>query len=149
MSTAQTPYEAQSDVEQLMYRMTRHYDDQDYASMLALFSEDCLYKSPSRGELRGKAAVLAGISQRPKNRLVRHLITNIIFELHDENHASTQCYLVGAINDGGHPLTKAVPSVGAPAFGEYHMKFRRESGVWKIAEKVTVEVFYGQQITIR
>lgn len=149
MIQPQTPFEAQSEVEQLMYRMTRYYDNQDYANMLALFSEDCFYKSAARGELRGKAAILEGISQRPKNRLVRHLITNVIFDMQDENHASTQCYLVGALNDGGHPLKQAVPSVGAPAFGEYHMKFRRENGVWKITEKVTVEVFFGQQITIR
>ncbi|MCJ0765506.1 nuclear transport factor 2 family protein [Variovorax terrae] len=141
--------EAKTEIEQLIYRMTRYYDYQDYASMLALFSQDCLYKSPSRGELRGKDAVLAGISMRPKDRLVRHLITNIIFELHDENNASTTCYLVGAINDGGHPLRGPVPSIGAPAIGEYHMKFRRENGVWMIAEKVTVEVFFGQVLAVR
>jgi len=146
-NTPQTYAEVECDVRQLIFRMTAFYDSQIYDKMLDLFTEDAEYKSSSRGHLKGKAQILEGISRRPKNRLVRHLITNVMVDLHDANNASSRCYLVGAINDGGHPLVKAVPSVGAPAFGEYLMQFRRENGVWKISRKETVEVFFGQTVT--
>lgn len=148
MSHAGQSYtEVECDIRQLMYRMTAFYDDQQYDSMLALFTEDAVYKSPSRGELHGKAEILAGISQRPKTRLVRHLLSNISVERQGHDSASSRCYLVGAINDMGHPLVKAVPSVGAPAFGEYLMQFRREHGHWRISRKETIEVFHGQTLS--
>lgn len=138
--------DVECEIRQLMYRMTAFYDDQQYDSMLALFTEDAVYKSPSRGELHGKAEILAGISRRPRTRLVRHLLSNICVDRHSDDSASSRCYLLGAINDQGHPLVKAVPSVGAPAFGEYLMQFRREDGRWRISRKETIEVFHGQTV---
>lgn len=133
----------EAELRQLIYKALRFYDDQDYERMLGLFTEDAHYFSNSRGNLNGKAEILAGISQRPKCRLVRHLMTNFIVELTDAETATGICNVIGAINDDGHPLTKAVPQVGPPAFGEYHFKFKRVGDTWKISEKVTVEVFWG------
>lgn len=144
----QTYAEAECEIRQLLARVGAFYDEQDYGPMLELFTEDAEFMCPpSRRELRGKAEILEDISKSPQNRLVRHLMTNIIVDLHDENNASSRCYVIAGANLGGRPLVKAVPLMGAPVIGEYLMKFRRENGVWKVLRKETVEVFCGQTVT--
>lgn len=143
----QTFAEIECDIRQLMYRDTFFHDRHRYDEMIALFAEDAVYKSPFRGELHGRSRILEVISQRPKARLARHLLTNVVVDQEDENNASSHCYLIAAANDQGHPLSAAVPSVGAPLVGEHMMKFRREGGVWKISSKETIGIFAGQTAT--
>lgn len=143
----QTFMEVECDIRQLMYRDTELHDSNQYDEMIKLFTDDAVYVSPFRGELTGKQAIYEGIAKRPKNRLARHLLTNVMVEQHSETEASSRCYLVAAANDNGYPLEKAVPRIGVPLVGEHLMKFRREDGVWKISRKETVGVFAGQQIT--
>lgn len=145
----QTYAEVECEIRQLIARMNAYYDEQMYDEMLDLYTDDAIFNSPpARRDLRGKAEILAEISKSPKNRLVRHLMTNTIVDQHDENNASARCYVFAGQNIGGRPLVKAVPMVGAPVFGEFHFKLRRENGVWKIQKKQTIEVFAGQTVTL-
>ncbi len=129
---------------QLMYRETVLHDDHNYGDMIGLYGDDAEYRSPFRGVLRGRQQILDGLAARPKRRLARHLLTNVVVDVHDENHASSRCYVLGVANDEGHPLKQPVPAVGAPVFGEHIYRFQRHSGVWKISFKETVAVFSGQ-----
>lgn len=129
---------------QLMYRETVLHDDHRYGEMIDLFTDDAQYVSPFRGVLRGRQQILDGMAARPKKRLARHLLTNVVVDVHDENTASSRCYVLGVANDDAHPRTQAVPAVGAPVFGEHIYRFQRLSGVWKVCFKETVAVFAGQ-----
>lgn len=136
--------EVECDIRQLMYRDTELHDSNRYDEMIKLFTDDAVYISPFRGALKGRSEILKVISQRPKNRLARHLLTNVTVEQHDDNNASSRCYIFAAANDNGYPLEKTVPRIGAPLMGEHLMKFRRENGIWKISSKETIGVFAGQ-----
>lgn len=142
--TRQTFMEVECDIRQLMYRDTELHDSNRYDEMIKLFTEDAVYVSPFRGELHGKDAILKGISQRPKNRLARHLLTNVVVEQQTDTQATSRCYLVAAANDSGFMLDKPVPRNGVPLVGEHVMSFRRENGNWKISRKETIGVFAGQ-----
>jgi len=143
----QTYAEVEREIRQLTARVGAFYDEQMYDQMLELFTEDAEFKCPpSRRELRGKAEILADISRSPENRLVRHLMANTIVDQHDESHASAHCHVIAGANIGARPQVAAVPMMGAPVFGEYLFRFRREDGVWKVQRKETVEVFAGQAL---
>lgn len=129
---------------QLMYRETVLHDDHRYGEMIDLFTDDAEYVSPFRGVLRGRQQILDGMAARPKRRLARHLLTNVVVDVHGGDTASSRCYVLGVANDGAHPRTQVVPAVGAPVFGEHLYRFRRLGGAWKICFKETVAVFSGQ-----
>ena len=133
---------AKSELSELVFRLNRHYELHEYAEMAALYAEDAHYAN-WRGDVVGRAAILRLMQDRAPDRLVRHVLSNLVIELDGADQARGLCYVTAFLNPQGHPVTRSVPQLGAPAIAEYHFAFRRVDGRWLVAAKRTVEIFSG------
>lgn len=72
--------ELEADCERVVLSVYRHLDEFDYARLVELFAPDGVWQREGR-ELKGRAQILANLEQRPRNQVVRHLITNLIVDI--------------------------------------------------------------------
>jgi hypothetical protein len=133
----------------LIHRSNRAYETHRYDELVDYFTEDAHYRSNSRGETAGRAALLEMMRKRPANRLARHIISNIMIDVLGPDEARGFCYVAAFINydaDADRISQGPVPQIGPPAVAEYSYRFRKIGGDWKIAEKITTEIFWGMTI---
>lgn len=131
---------ARSELSDLICNLNRHYELHEYAAMAALYTEDAHYAN-WRGDVVGRVAILQLMQDRAPDRLVRHVLSNIVIDVESATRARGLCYVTAFLNPHGHPAARAVPQDGPPAIAEYHFRFRRVDGRWLVAEKRTVEIF--------
>ncbi|MGA2262874.1 MAG: nuclear transport factor 2 family protein [Acidobacteriota bacterium] len=134
---------AQLEIQNLVAQMLIYYDHQDYDHMMALFTEDAYYSSPTRGDHKGRADIRKAMADRPATRLTRHIVSNLVLNVLDATNAEGSSYVTGYLSDQGWPFKKEVPQEGPPAVGDYRFKFKKVGGAWKISEKITQPVFSG------
>jgi len=77
--------------ERLVYRYARHLDAYDYDRFMELWADDATWNMLGN-EMKGIAAIRAGLDARPNSLLSRHLITNIIVDVETADTASSHCY---------------------------------------------------------
>jgi hypothetical protein len=117
------------------------YADHDRADdFAALFTDDGIWIQGSGDEVRGRDALRNYILKRPGRTLTRHLITNLLVNVADSDHATGTAYaLVFRDRDyhgSGHAPMRAPGSVV-----EYEDEFVRTSSGWKIRRRRTIPVF--------
>ncbi|MES2624844.1 MAG: nuclear transport factor 2 family protein [Pseudomonadota bacterium] len=109
-----------------------------------LFIEDGEYARPLDPEnfVVGKAGILAGFKARPKDKVFRHLITNIVIDVTAANTATGICYVTlfsGSTNNPAEKLgLKANPSV---LVGEYHDEFVLTDPGWRFSRRAGRLIF--------
>jgi hypothetical protein len=117
-------------------------DDNRYDDVAAAFTPDGVWHRAGKA-LRGRAAIIAAMNERPTDRLVRHIITNIVVDVSDGTHAEGRCYVTAYAG----PLGDAPPAINAPwlVLTATH-RFAPHDGAWKIAESTILRdfVFNGQ-----
>ena len=98
-----------------------------------LFAEDGVLHIYQR--LQGREAMRAARELRPKNMLTRHITTDVVIDMVDEDHARGSCYVTAyVLPEGGSEL-------GLPAVvGEYTDEFVRTEAGWKFASRVFTPV---------
>lgn len=133
---------------ELIFRVNRLYETHEYEAMVQCYTEDAHYRN-WRGDIRGRSEILSMMEHRPRERLVRHVISNVVTTLCSADSAEGMAYVTAYINHHGDPLREPVPQIGPPAIAEYNFRFRKVEGEWLISEKVTVEVFSGMQFDYR
>lgn len=79
----------EADCARVILSVFRDLDAFEYPRLIGHFSTDALWEREGR-ELVGHAQILAALEARPRNQLVRHLITNLIVDATSlsEAHAS-------------------------------------------------------------
>ncbi len=122
----------------------RGMDDGDAATASALFAADGVWDR--QGVLvTGPQAICAAIEKRPKIRLTRHIFTNMLINVIDENHAEGRAYYMVYLHDGpppdGGPLPR--PLSGPERVGDYHNKFVRTPEGWRISYNAARRIFAG------
>lgn len=83
--------ELESDCERVVLSVYRHLDDFDYARLVEHFAADGVWQREGR-ELTGHAQILANLEARPRNQVVRHLITNLIVDVEPPSGARASGY---------------------------------------------------------
>ncbi len=112
--------------------------------LVELFIEEGLYARPLDPEnfVRGRAPILAAFKARPKDKVFRHLITNIVIDVLGENTAKGLCYVTlfsGSTDNPAEKLDfKANPSV---LIGEYHDDFVLTDQGWRFAKRAGRLIF--------
>lgn len=98
-----------------------------------LFAEDGVLHIYQR--LQGREAMRAARELRPKNMLTRHITTDVVIDMVDEDHARGTCYVTA------HVLPEGGSELGLPAVvGEYTDEFVRTDAGWKFASRVFTPV---------
>lgn len=109
-----------------------HLDARRYEQVLDLFTDDAALDRMGSVS-QGRAEIARFLAGRPVQVVTRHVCSNIrvSFEDEPEGEAGGVCYVLffqGAEDAGGGPAHLA----GPPSVVEYHDRFRRTAGGWKI-----------------
>ena len=83
--------ELEGDCQRVLLSVFRSLDEFDYRSLVECFAVDGLWQREGR-DLVGREQILAALEPRPRNQVVRHLITNLIVELETRSSARVSGY---------------------------------------------------------
>lgn len=140
--------EQQQSIEQACTKLVNlyyHYNDnRDFRSAAALFSEDGAFARPTDPEnfTVGRANIQAAYESRPHDRIARHIISNIIIDVVDTEHAKGSCYatLFMAPVDA-EKAQFGVKANDSQLMGEFDMEFILTDEGWKIARSTGRIIF--------
>ena len=81
------------------------------------------------------------MKDRPRDLIVRHVISNVLIEVIDEDNATGVTYLTVYRHRGPPPQHGPARLAGVHMVGVSYNRLVRESGAWKIGEKRTSRTF--------
>jgi uncharacterized protein (TIGR02246 family) len=122
--------------ERLVYQYARFVDTGDAARVAELFTPDGVWTGADGRSLNGQDQVGAAFSARQAltRRLSRHVMTNVLIEVHGDTEASGTAYLINYRHDAAGDVAEKPGPARHPKFvGDYHLTFRRVAGDWRIA----------------
>jgi ketosteroid isomerase-like protein len=112
-----------------------HLDARRYAQVLDLFTEDAALDRMGTVSA-GRDEIACFLTARPTDITTRHICSNIrvSFDSEDDDEASGVCYVLffQGKEDAG---TGAAQLSGPPSVVEYHDRFLRTAGGWKILSR--------------
>ena len=122
----------------LVNQFSNFNDRRDFEALSNLFTEDGAFARPTDPDnfVEGRDNILAAFQGRPNDRITRHLISNVVIDVTDENSASGLCYatLFMAPADA-EPAKMGVKASPSQFVGEFNMDFSLTEHGWKIARQ--------------
>jgi len=122
--------------ERLMYQYARFVDSGEAARIADLFTDDGVWTAADGRSMDGQDQIRAAFTARQAltRRLSRHVITNVLIDVHSGTEASGTAYLVNYRHDGtGDTVERPGPARHPKFVGDYHLGFRCVDGEWRIA----------------
>ncbi|MGA0807211.1 MAG: nuclear transport factor 2 family protein [Pseudohongiellaceae bacterium] len=136
------------DIEQACTRLINQFavfnDAGRFHELVDLFTPDGLYARPIAPDtfIVGRTDILASFEARPRDRVGRHLITNVIIDVQDSEHASGFCYVTLYSGSMAHKAEKFGLQAQASQFiGEYADRFVLTAQGWKFTERKGCIIF--------
>ena len=122
--------------ERLSRLYSQHVDFGDYDAFVDLFAEDGVLNTGA--ELNGREAIRKAMTNRPDALRSRHVVTNHVVEVIDEDHAEGITYLslYRLITEDAKDPLKVLPLEGPAAIGHYTDKYVRTPDGWRFASRV-------------
>ncbi|MFN0091199.1 MAG: nuclear transport factor 2 family protein [Acidimicrobiales bacterium] len=113
----------------VMHAYCRLIDARDTAAFVELFTEDCV-ANYTRDDLRGKAEIHAFVDKFIQGLMqaTQHQVSNFEIELTGDAEARSVSYV-----SAWHRFKKDRPDY--LVHGQYHDRWRKEAGTWRIAER--------------
>lgn len=126
--------------QELVLKFIRHLDFHEADKMAELVTEDVEFDR--RGQMiKGRDKLLEVYGGLPPHNVFRHLCTNILIDIVDENHAKGLTFFIFYRHGGDaapdYPVLLDVPQV----IGDIHDEFRRTEDGWRICRRQTQEIF--------
>ncbi len=119
--------ESEWQCQQVFLRFMQCLDAGDPAAATALVAPDVIWYR--RGEeLRGPKAIAEVIRSRPKERTIRHLLSNLVVTLTDSQRAVSRAYYAAWVHEGPPPCRVRGPE----RVGDYHAGYLRDGDQWRI-----------------
>ena len=143
MASQSTPDRAtiQRDIEQIIFRFFLHLDEQEYDQLSSLMAPTGTWLR-NNVLLRGPEGVREAMRSRPVGFTTRHLITNIIFDVADSDHADVRFYMTVFVHSGDEKPTGAVKMDVPMHVSIFRQKVVRTSRGWRIAELSGTPTFH-------
>lgn len=122
--------------ERLSHAYSRHTDFREYDQFVELFAEDALLNAG--GELVGKETIRKAMSKRSDKLRSRHVVTNHIVDVIDEDHAEGVTYLslYREVSEEARDPANVLGLNGPAAIGHYTDKYVRTADGWRFASRV-------------
>lgn len=116
-----------------------HIDARRYDAFVELFADDA--ELDTGGLLRGKEAIRRAMARRSDRLRSRHVLTNILIDVIDADHARGVTYLtlyrhIGDVPDS-EPIERTLPA----GIGQYKDEFVRGANGFRIARRVLTFAF--------
>jgi ketosteroid isomerase-like protein len=130
------------DCQQVLTRFINCLDARDYEGLSACFAPDGVWFRPG-GPVRGPSAIHAAVAGRPDpaSLTIRHVISNIVVDPLDEDHAEAVTYLTVYRYEGAPSEKGLAPLLGPYMVGVSANKLVRVGTKWRISEKRTQRIF--------
>lgn len=125
---------------QVLTRFINALDSGDYETMASLMAPDGVWNRPS-GDTVGPDGLLEALKDRPRDLIIRHVISNIVIDVVDENRADGITYLTVYRHDGSALVKDIAPLKGPHMVGVSYNRLVRKSDGWRILEKRTRRTF--------
>jgi 3-phenylpropionate/cinnamic acid dioxygenase small subunit len=117
-----------------MYRYARATDWLETDGHREVFVEDCVFASPHSGDVHGVDAVVAWMDRAlAQFEATQHLIGNIAIEFDGADSATAVSYVRAWHRSRDRARADMV------LWGEYHDRWSRVDGRWRIAERRVLE----------
>ena len=119
----------------LVLRSVAAMDANAPAQLADLFTDEGEIVRPNGSVLRGREAIRASYSQRSAERITRHLVTNIVVDVHSTREASSVSYVMlwsGSTTDAEAPQGRPVQR---EQVGEFEDGFVHTPTGWRIARR--------------
>jgi len=119
----------------LVWRSVAAIDANAPARLADLFIDEGEIVRPNGTALRGREAIRASYAQRSAERITRHLVTNIVVDVHSTSEASSVSYVMlwsGSTTDAEAPEGRPVER---QQVGEFDDRFVHTSAGWRIARR--------------
>ena len=121
----------------LIARFAERTDARDSDALADMFVEDGVFRRPTAPDqpIQGREAIRAGFAARPANKMTRHIVTNTVVTVVDDNEATAVSYLIlymaTVAEGGGLPKADAKQLIGA-----FHDTIVRDAFLtWKFKER--------------
>ena len=122
----------------LVWRFHLYLDRLDVPGVMGLLADDAVWDQKRIGLLKGKAEIEKYVrSKKPSNSM--HLISNVVIDVIDEDHAEGSMYFAYFLGEGA-PDTLS-PMNGPNSVGFYKDKFVRTKAGWKFAYRDPHTIF--------
>jgi hypothetical protein len=122
----------------LVIEANRCLDEFDHERLLALYLPDAVVESPL-GLMRGHAELARWYASRERGAAIRHVISNVLIEVEDADHASGTAYYSFFHAPAGAP--SPAPIAGAKAIGVHRDRFARTAAGWRFAHRTLTNIF--------
>jgi uncharacterized protein (TIGR02246 family) len=126
---------AERSCERLMYEYARLVDSGRASGVAELFTDDGVWTGADGRSLNGRAEVRAAFEGRQAltRRQSRHVITNVLIDVHASDAATGIAYLINYRHDTrGEEVERPAPARHPKFVGDYHLRFRRVNDGWRI-----------------
>ena len=113
-----------------------------YEEAADLFAADGVMQRPQEC-IEGRPALLASFMARPRHRMTRHIITNVLLEPAGAGRvrASSYASVYRHLGPAGLPLTLPVAARPPETIAEYSDELRQQNGQWQIWRRTVRPVF--------
>jgi len=118
-------------------------DHLDVEGFVNLFTKDAYYKQAAKEKpFVGHDQIRAWIKDYPRNQVVRHVATNILVTVVDENNAKASSYTT-VYKAPNHPADKPSPRTTPRCVVEYLDEFTHQPDGWKIKSRQYTYQFFN------
>jgi len=127
-------------IERIIYSFFRYLDDQRYDELTALFAPDGIWHRAGKA-LRGPQGVKEAMATRPVGFTTRHLITNVVIDLVDNDEALASYYMTVFVHEGEQRPKGPVPLDLPLHVSVFEQRFARSATGWLIKNLSGVATF--------
>ena len=127
---------------QKLWRQYYHYSDgNEFEKAVNLLTEDVTWL-----DLKGREELLEGLHAALGNDKIRHVLTNMVVNVIDEDHAEARAY--NTIHYARDALSKdiggSIPFKGPNRLIDHHANFRRVGDEWQIVRHWVAQAVFNR-----
>jgi ketosteroid isomerase-like protein len=119
-------------------------DAQDWEMLAMLYVEDAVFARPTAPDqpIRGRDAILAQYQARPKTKVTRHMVSNVVIDVRGGDKAKGLLYVLLYTGTTGSEAP-AFPIAADPVqlVGEFCDDYIRTEAGWRIAKRIGRMIF--------
>ena len=119
----------------LVLRSVAAMDANAPARLADLFTDEGEIVRPNGTALHGREAIRASYAQRSAERITRHVVTNILVDVHSIREASSVCCVMLWSGSTAEPEAPQGRPVQRQQVGEFDDRFVHTSAGWRIARR--------------
>ncbi len=132
--------------QKLMRRYYKHVDQYEYEEAANLFTEDATWEVMGV-DLKGREQILKGLYEGLQKGTIRHVLTNTVVTVIDEDNAEANSYNNIYYSPRGRldEVKGALPFDGPNRISDHYASFVRTEAGWKMSSRVGRVIFRSKE----